>query len=175
MAKGKKTPKPVKAVKSKKVKNVKVSSAKTSRKNAARRSAATPVRDKKATRGFQLSSLAPSLTVNDLAQSMTWYCDVLGFTIKQRWEHDGEFVGAELHAGNAVLSIGRDDWQKGRDRVKGEGFRLYWYTGQDIDEIAAGIKARGGTLASEPKDEWGMRSFNLEDPTGYKITIASER
>lgn len=43
----------------------------------------------------------------------------------------GEFVGAELHAGRSVLFIGRDDWQMGRDRVKG--------------------------------------------PTGYKITIASDR
>ncbi len=106
---------------------------------------------------------------------MAWYCDILGFTIKERWEREGVLVGAELAAGDVSVNIGRDDWQKGRDRVKGEGFRLYWYTTQDIDRIAAGIKARGGTLATEPKDEWGMRSFNLVDPSGFKITIASDR
>lgn len=153
----------------------KASRAKAAKKSTARRSVPRRARATKATGGFELTSIAPSLTVNDVAQSMTWYCDVLGFTVKQRWEHEGKLNGAELRAGRAVLYLGQDDWQMGRDRVKGQGFRLYWYTDQNIDQIAAGIKARGGTLASEPKDEWGMRFFNIEDPTGYKITIGSTR
>lgn len=158
----------------KKKKAVKTSRAKATSK-AARKRSAKPARTKQAAKGLQLTSIAPSLTVNDLAQSMTWYCDILGFTVKDRWERAGEFVGAELHAGRTVLYIGRDDWKMGRDRIKGQGVRLYWYTDQDIDRFAAGIKARGGTLVSEPKDGWGMRSFEIEDPTGYKITIAGNR
>lgn len=149
--------------------------AKAARKNPTRRATAKPAHARKPSRDFQLTSIAPSLTVNDIAQSLAWYCDVLGFTVKERWEREGSLVGAELQAGRVAVYLGRDDWQKGRDRVKGEGFRIYWYTGQDIDQLAAGIKARGGTLATEPKDEWGVRSFNLEDPTGYKITISSGR
>jgi catechol 2,3-dioxygenase-like lactoylglutathione lyase family enzyme len=119
--------------------------------------------------------IAPSLTVNDAAASLAWYCDVLGFKVKQRWERDGVLQGGELSAGPVRLYVGQDDWQKGRDRVKGEGFRLYFETTQDVDRLAASIKARGGTLASEPKDEYGTRSFGVHDPTGYKITIASAR
>jgi uncharacterized glyoxalase superfamily protein PhnB len=152
-----------------------VARAKTARRTAPRRSAAKSSPAGKASAGFQLASIAPSLTVNDLAASMAWYCDVLGFTVGQRWDHEGEFVGAELKAGGTVLYIGRDDWKMGRDRVKGQGLRLYWYTDQDIDRLAAGIKARGGTLITEPKDEWGTRSFNLEDPTGFKITVSSRK
>lgn len=154
-------------------KKTKPARAKATRKRPARRSAAKSKRASKASRGLQLTSIAPSLTVDDFAASMTWYCDVLGFTVKERWEHEGQLVGAELHAGRTVLYIGQDDWKMGRDRVKGQGFRLYWHTDQDIDRLAADIKARGGTLASEPKDEWGTRSFSLVDPTGYKITIGS--
>jgi uncharacterized glyoxalase superfamily protein PhnB len=149
--------------------------AKAAKKNPARRSVKKPARAKAASSRLQLVSQGPSLTVDDLAQSMTWYCDILGFAVKQRWEHDGEVTGAELHAGSAVVYIGRDDWKLGRDRIKGQGVRLYWYTNQNIDKLAADIKARGGTLASEPKEEYGMRAFSLEDPTGYKITIASNR
>jgi uncharacterized glyoxalase superfamily protein PhnB len=161
--------------KKKNPKKAKPARAKASTRKPARRSAKKPARAKAAASGLRLASEATSLTVNDLARSMTWYCDILGFTVKQRWEHDGEFTGAELHAGNAVLYIGRDDWKMGRDRIKGQGVRIYFYTNQDIDALAAGIKARGGTLASEPKDEYGMRAFNLEDPTGYRITVASNR
>lgn len=154
--------------------------AKSAKKNSARRSttkpkrAATPKPAAKAARGFQLSSLAPSLTVDDITQSLAWYCDVVGFTVGQRWERDGKLVGAELKAGQATVYLSQEDGQMG-DRVKGQGFRIYWYTDQDIDQIAAGIKAKGGTLASEPKDEWGMRYFTLVDPTGYKITVGSNR
>jgi uncharacterized glyoxalase superfamily protein PhnB len=70
--------------------------------------------------------------------------------------------------------LGQDDWQKGRDRVKGVGFRIYCTTTQDIDGLAARIKARGGRLAQEPKDEpWGGRNLAVLDPDGFAITIAS--
>jgi uncharacterized glyoxalase superfamily protein PhnB len=104
-----------------------------------------------------------------------WYCHVLGCAVTDRWEEKGTLRGAELSAGRFKIYLGQDDWQKGRDRSKGQGLRLYWYTNQDVDRVAAGIKARGGTLGSEPRDEWGVRSFSLDDPSGYKITISSER
>jgi uncharacterized glyoxalase superfamily protein PhnB len=163
--------------------------AKATRKVATKRSAPKPVRAQKTSarpnrsaststsaRTLQLTSQAPSLTVDDIAQSLAWYSDVLGFTVKDRWEHpEGNLVGGELQAGPVTIYLGRDDWKKGRDRTKGEGVRIYWYTNQDIDALAAGIKSRGGTLSTEPKDEWGSRSFTIDDPTGYKITISSGR
>lgn len=156
---------------------------KMARKAAAKKSAAKPARAKKSTaakkssktsRGFHLSSLAPSQTVNDINQSLAWYRDVLGFNLTQRWENEGVLRGAELKAGDVTIYLSQEDGAKG-DRVKGAGFRLYWYTDQNIDKIADGIKSRGGVLASEPKDEWGVRAFSLEDPTGYKITVSSNR
>ncbi len=145
-------------------------------KRATRKSAPKRSKPTASAKGLTLRSAAASLTVNDIAKSMAWYCDVLGFAVKQRWEQDGVLHGGELTAGGATIFIGQDDWKKGRDRIKGEGVRLYLHlkTGREVDRLAADIKARGGALASEPRDEWGVRSFNLEDPTGYKITVSSE-
>jgi uncharacterized glyoxalase superfamily protein PhnB len=125
--------------------------------------------------GLRLASVSPGLTVNDIEKSLAWYCDVLGFTVDQRWESDGKLMGAEVKAGSVVFMIGQDDWKKGRDRVKGAGVRIYCDTDQDIDRLAARIKANGGTLAQEPKDQpWGMRDLAIDDPDGYKITIARD-
>ena len=122
--------------------------------------------------GLTLSSGAPSYTVNDLEKSIAWYRDVLGLVVKDRWEHEGKLMGVEMRAGGVTFMLGQDDWKKGRDRVKGEGFRLFCSTTQDVDRLAAQIKARGGTLAQEPRDEsWGARMFSVEDPDGYKLTI----
>jgi uncharacterized glyoxalase superfamily protein PhnB len=123
---------------------------------------------------LRLRDVSPSLTVNDLQASIAWYRDIVGFILGDTWERDGKMAGAELLAGNAAINLSQDNWAKGRDRIKGEGFRLYLHTAQDINVIAARIKVAGGTLASEPVDQpWGSRTFDLVDPDGYKLTISS--
>ena len=149
---------------------------KTSTKTAKKSAAAGSARTASAkSESLSLTSVSPGLTVNDIESSIAWYRDVLGFKLKERWERDGKLLGAGMVAGKTSFMLGQDDWKKGRDRVKGQGVRMYCITGQDIDRLAAKIEARGGTLTQEPKDqEWGMRDIAIEDPDGYKITIAAE-
>jgi uncharacterized glyoxalase superfamily protein PhnB len=64
---------------------------------------------------------------------------------------------------------------KGLDRAKGEGFSLQITTAQDVDALAARIKERGATLATEPADVWGARVFRLQDPDGFRWVVSSER
>jgi uncharacterized glyoxalase superfamily protein PhnB len=124
--------------------------------------------------GLRLSTVAPSLTVNDLEASLSWYRDTLGFVVKERCEHEGKLAGVEVAAGRVSLYLGQDDWKKGRDRVKGVGFRLHCTTSQDVDRLAEAIRAHGGRLLEEPHDEpWGGRAFALADPDGFKLTISS--
>lgn len=125
---------------------------------------------------FHATTLAASLTVKDLQRSMTWYQDVVGFTVDQRHEREGTLRAVALKAGGVRIVIGQDDGAKGWDRVKGEGFSLQLTTDQSIDEVAALIKARGGALDTEPATmPWGARMFRLHDPDGFKLTISSPR
>jgi uncharacterized glyoxalase superfamily protein PhnB len=124
---------------------------------------------------LKMGSASPGFTVNDLQRSLAWYRDVLGFAVDERWERDGKLMGVSLKAGKVDFMIGQDDWKKGRDRKKGEGFRLYCTTTQDVDALAKKIKAKGGSLDQEPQDQpWGSRDFSLTDPDGFKITIAKK-
>jgi uncharacterized glyoxalase superfamily protein PhnB len=123
-----------------------------------------------------MSEASPGFTANDLEKSLTWYRDVVGFAVEERWERDGKLAGVQLRAGSVTFMLGQDDWKKGRDRKKGEGFRLYCTTTQDVDAIAAKIVARGGKLDQEPRDQpWGTRDFALTDPDGFKITIGADK
>ena len=110
--------------------------------------------------------------VLDLLTVKFRYCDVLGFTVTNRWERDGVLVGGELQSGDVDVYSAGTTGRRAATASKAKD-PDYWYTNQNIDQLAAGIKARGGTLATEPKDAWGARSFELVDPTGYKITISS--
>ena len=123
-----------------------------------------------------MSDAAPGFTVNDLEKSLAWYRGILGFVVEEEWKTDGKLMGVGLRAGNVRFMIGQDDWKKGRDRKKGEGFRIYCTTSQNVDALAEKIKARGGTLDQGPLDQpWGMRDFALTDPDGFKLTIGANR
>ena len=79
-----------------------------------------------------------------------------------------------LRAGDARLGLSQDDGKKGRDRVKGVGMRLYIEADDNIDEVAARAKHAGVALTTEPHDtEWGARAFDVKDPSGFVLTIAS--
>lgn len=123
---------------------------------------------------LRLKSISPGITVNDLGASLKWYCDVVGFHVAEKFEHEGVVRGAALIAGVGQLMLSQDDGAKGQDRVKGQAIRLYLTTSQEVDAVAEAIKARGGTLASEPDDmPWGARAFDLLDPDGFQLTITS--
>ena len=123
--------------------------------------------------GLSLRAATPGFTVNDIHKSIAFYRDVLGFEVEERWEHDGVLGGAEMKAGRVSLYLGQDDWKKGRDRVKGQGFRIYCSTTQDVDAIAERLRSAGVALLEEPKDQpWGGRDFAVVDPDGFTIAIA---
>ena len=123
---------------------------------------------------LQITTIIPSLTVDDLKKSITFY-EAFGFTIDDRWEDNDILVGVMMRAGKNQLGLNQDDWKKGRDRQKGIGVRLFMTTTQNIDEIAARGKGAGITLKSEPHDtEFKSRAFEVVDPSGFLLTISSE-
>src|SRR5256885_67880 len=126
------------------------------------------------TESLQARALSASLTVKDLARSLAWYHDVVGFTVDRKHEREGKLRAVSLRAGDVRILIGQDDGAKGWERVKGEGFSLQLTTDQSIDDVARRIRERGGTLDSEPADTpWGARIFRLRDPDGFRLVITS--
>ena len=120
---------------------------------------------------LRLRSVTPTFTVNDLQLSLAWYRDGLGFFVAERWEEGGRLQGVMLKAGGCEFGLSQDDFTKGRDRAKGTGFRLWCSTTQDVDAIAARLRAFGGTIVEEPGERWDTYGFTAQDPDGFKITI----
>ncbi len=122
---------------------------------------------------LQIGSISPIFTVNDLTASIAFYRDVMGFPVSEEWKtDDGTLMGVGLAATSGRLNLTQDDFEKGRDRPKGVGFRILCETDQDVDELAEAVVRRGGTLDGPPSDTpWGARTFAVTDPDGFKITI----
>ena len=123
---------------------------------------------------FRARALQVSLTVSDVEASLAWYCDVIGFTVDRRHERNGKLAGVSIKAGDVRILLNQDDFAKGKDRAKGEGFSMQIVTAQNVDDIAQRIRDHGGTLATEPADmPWGARVFRVLDPDGFRIAIST--
>jgi uncharacterized glyoxalase superfamily protein PhnB len=123
---------------------------------------------------LQAKTLSPTLTVDDLQKSVAFF-EGLGFGVEERWEEKGTLLGVMLRAGEAQIGLSQDDWKKGRDRRKGEGMRIYVNTTQNVDQLADQAKKAGIALDAEPHDTpWGSRAFEVTEPSGFRLTIASQ-
>ena len=123
---------------------------------------------------LQAKTISPTLTVNNLQQSLDFF-EGLGFGVEERWEEKGTLLGVMLRAGEARIGLSQDDWKKGRNRQKGEGMRIYVGTKQNVDQLAADARKAGIALDREPHDtEWGSRAFEVTEPSGFRLTVASE-
>lgn len=125
--------------------------------------------------GFAAQKLGASLTVASLQQSVAWYRDVIGFVVAREYSPRGTLVAVALSAGAVEILLTQDNGAQGAERVKGQGFSLQFTTTQDIDQLAAGIVARGGVLDDPPFDAGGARAFRLRDPDGFKLVFSSPR
>jgi catechol 2,3-dioxygenase-like lactoylglutathione lyase family enzyme len=142
------------------------------RASTARKTRSAALKPRRTPETLRLRAFMPSFTVDDLQRSIDFYTGTLGFIEGERWAEEGKLLGIMLKAGACELGLSQDDWAKGRDRKKGVGFRLWCATGQDIDALAARIKAAGGRLVQEPTDEYGSRNLTIDDPDGYRLTFS---
>lgn len=133
------------------------------------------MQERKQPETLRLRAVNPAITATDLQASLAWYRDILGFTVAEEYRNEDRLMAVRLKAGTVELLLAQDDFAKGHDRQKGVGLRLFFVTAQDVDQLAAAIKARGGQLTQEPMDQpWGTRDFAVVDPDGFNISISTE-
>lgn len=125
---------------------------------------------------LKATTLGCSITCKDVAASIRWYRDVLGFGVEQTYENEGKVVTAVVAAGDCRLVLNQDDGKLGWDRIKGQGFYLQINVANlaDVDATAARIKSAGGSLLSEPADRpWGVRMCQFNDLDGFKLGVST--
>jgi catechol 2,3-dioxygenase-like lactoylglutathione lyase family enzyme len=139
-----------------------------------KRAAARKPKPRREPETLRIKSFTPSLTVSDLSRSLVFYTQTLGFFVSESWTEGDRLRGVMLKAGACELGLSQDDWKLGHDRNKGVGFRIWCDTAQDVDTVAGRLKTAGYALTEEPGDHpaWGVRSFSVDDPDGFHLTIA---
>ncbi|TWA94629.1 bleomycin resistance protein [Bradyrhizobium stylosanthis] len=108
---------------------------------------------------------ATVFVVADIAASLAYYRDVLGFEVTFEYGEPASYaclcrdeVGLHLLAANRTK------------RSPGQGGLCIFV--RDVDELYAEISARGARLLNRPEDrDYGMRDFDAVDADGNQITF----
>ena len=119
------------------------------------------------------------LFVNDMAEMIRFYRDVLGFAIKEAEDAGNVYL---VKDGTLFLLYGRKDFETmtGRryDYVKGLNghfeIALYVDSFEDVDSAFRHAVEHGAEAVLEPTTEpWGQRTCYIADPEGNLIEIGS--
>ena len=103
-------------------------------------------------------SVIPELAVPDVIATLTWYRDVLGYSIEGQTE---DYFGSVLR--------GRVNFYV---RKSNASFYPATYSVfvDEVDELCQSFQGRGATIVEQPEDKpWGYRQFTLEDLNGYRF------
>jgi lactoylglutathione lyase len=122
----------------------------------------------------------PIIYVVDLAASLTFYRDLLGFTETYRYPPDGtaEFVVLSLGQNSTLALASATDGQvgaHGRHIRLGAGSQLDLcvYT-DDVDQAIDELRRHRVPVLVEPADQpWGERMAYVTDPGGHPIMICA--
>jgi lactoylglutathione lyase len=109
----------------------------------------------------------PILYVDDVARSIHFYTESLGFVVSYRWPEEGETAFAFLKLDPLGIAVSRR-----RREHEGRDFELCLYT-DDADLAAEELRRAGAAEVQPPQDEpWGERRMYVRDPDGNLVHIA---
>jgi len=129
--------------------------------------------------------LVPELKVVDIARSLAFWCDIIGFDVRFDRPEDGfaylNLEGAEImldQRGAGPLER-RGIWETGpMEHPFGRGIN-FQINCTDYDGILARLTASGVPIYFGPEERWyrtgdketGVRQFLAQDPDGYLLRV----
>jgi lactoylglutathione lyase len=119
----------------------------------------------------------PIIHCSDLEQSLGFYRDEFGFTMKFRWPDEGALEFAYLERDGSGLGLGRPNGEDHGLPVSAglpATFVLCTYV-DDLDGLYAKLRSHGVRGLAPPADRpWGERIAYVQDPDGYPILVIQQ-
>jgi catechol 2,3-dioxygenase-like lactoylglutathione lyase family enzyme len=127
----------------------------------------------KATDAHDLHGVQAVLLVSDVAATVAYYRDTLGFHVD--FEHGSPPIHARVSSGDRDGPIAARIRFEHSPAPTTPSCYLYVHVGQRLDDLFAEYRTRGVKIVSEPIDRpWGLRQFEIRDCNGYLLTFAAE-
>lgn len=133
---------------------------------------------------MKFSDVTPNLVVADVAASLAFYRDVLGFSLVTTVPDAAPFAFAWMQRDgvsvflNSLDAVRHDNPELGRRPIGGGNMLFITLEAstiaEGVDAMRAAVDGRA-RVVMEPKDQfYGLREFGVEDPDGYVIFFAQQ-
>ncbi len=120
---------------------------------------------------MHLRHVVPVLSVADVDKTLTFYQDALGFSVQNRYEHNGHLQWACVRAGDTELMFTRCELaQSVLPLARKEDLTLYFYP-DDVEALHAALQTRGYAVSDLEVTFYGMKECVLTDPDGYRLSF----
>jgi glyoxylase I family protein len=123
-----------------------------------------------------LDPAVPLLQVYDMQASLKFYCDVLGFRIVDKTDHDW---WAMIRLGDATLMLNtayEDDKRPASPdpkRVRGHNDVSLYFEYQDLDALHSHLQTKGCAVKPPARTSYGLMQMNVKDPDGYELCFTA--
>ncbi len=118
---------------------------------------------------MKLQALRPILRTNRFNETISFYVDVLNFTLVAR---NDEWSWASLQKDAVEIMIAQPNEHIPFEQPAFTG--SFYFTTNNVDELWAKLKDIA-TICYEPETfEWGMREFAVYDNNGYLLQFGQE-
>ncbi len=109
--------------------------------------------------------------VRNVAPSLHFYADLLGFKLIDEFSYNGRPVYARLQSPQGLNTVALHQLEPGKTLSETQGVRLYFEV-KNVEKACEKLKAAGVQLSQEPKlMPWGWKHAYLNDPDGHEISL----
>lgn len=120
------------------------------------------------------------IRVNDLDESLKFYCDLLGMKLLRRRDYESgrftlAFIGFSSETENAVIEL-TYNWDTHRYDL-GNAFGHIAISVEDIYKTCEVLRSKGAKIVREPgpMKHGSTEIAFIEDPNGYKIELVTRK
>lgn len=121
---------------------------------------------------LQLIRTSTMLATGNMQETITFYQDILGFTLGDKFESSGVISWCEMKHGNSVLMFTQHETDTHAPGAK-EAFAqtaIAIYV-RNVEEVYEEFVAKDLTVSPLRVTFYGMKEFDIQDPTGYTLLI----
>jgi uncharacterized glyoxalase superfamily protein PhnB len=124
----------------------------------------------------RFTSVTPNLLCRDVAESLSFYRDVLGFTIKETVPETEPFVFVMLERDGVMVFLNdikaaEHDYPPALQMPRG-GTAALFFVITGVDDLHGVVTSRANVIMPLKTQFYGMREFAVTDPDGHIITFA---
>jgi glyoxylase I family protein len=116
--------------------------------------------------------LVPSMFVQDIARSLVFYRDRLGFAVARTWESEGKLAWCRLQRDSSAVMLQQSTEEDGPAEGRGRGIGFFFIC-DDVSAIYTDLSGRGLRVDPPQIAFYGMKQLFVKDPDGYELCFES--